>query len=526
MPRPTIKQVNLLLLIVLLLQASNVLFAWLPTYVRLILNQALFILLPTLLYLRWAGLPIRQTGGWRWPGGATAVSLLTAVLSLLIGAGFYPAAVYAAHIAQTMLGYSLPEIPGIIPATHLEALLALIALAVMAPICEEFLFRGVIQNAYAHHGPARTILFVGFLFIAFHLSLLQGLSIIPLGLALGFVYWRTSSLPAAILTHFGANFSAALVLTSGVWFSGAESFLLAPTTAVAGLIIAILSLAGLTYLTAPAPKPDAPVTTDGRWAQSWPLLAALPIFLIFIGLEIFIGRSPELLAEPIALNDVAWDEPQTWRYEISNIIDEPIGHAVCTLTPESEVVRLVCEQEQVGYEVRQGQSLWSSIDFVGRRTVEWRRTDYAPLTDFSDHTTRAMSWSLDEQAVTVEVIYPGLEPKLSETRLPLLAQGGLVTSGGSWPWQLAALDFAAGATSRLTHVAPDMWRPATRDMGPVALTAVVKIVGLEEIETPAGVVEAWRVEVGEREVAWYDTAVPPTLLRYFNGMESWTLANP
>ena len=492
MPRPTIKQVNLLLLIVLLLQASNVLLAWLPTYVRLILNQALFILLPTLLYLRWAGLPIRQTVGWRWPGSVTAV------LSLLIGAGFYPAAVYAAHIAQAILGYSLPEIPGMIPANHLEALLALIALAVMAPICEEFLFRGVIQNAYAHHGPARTILFIGFLFIAFHLSLLQGLSIIPLGLALGFVYWRTGSLPAAILTHFGANVAAALVLTGGVWFSGAESFLLAPATAVAGLIIAILSLAALTHLTAPAPKPDAPVITDGRWAQSRPLLAALPIFLIFISLEIFIGRSPELLAEPVALNDLPWEEPQTWRYEISNIIDEPIGHAVCTLTPERDVVRLICDQDQAGYEVRQGQSLWSSIDFVGQRTVEWRRADYAPLTDFSDHNLRAMRWSLDGQAVTVEVSYPDTETRLSEESLPLLAQGGLVTSGGSWPWQLAALTFDAGATARLTHVAPDTWRPATQDMGPVVQTAVVRIVGLEEIETPAGTVEAWRVEVGER----------------------------
>jgi len=63
--RPAIKQVNLLLLIVIGLQASNLLFAWLPTYVRLILNQGLFILLPTLIYLRWAKLPVRQTVKWR-----------------------------------------------------------------------------------------------------------------------------------------------------------------------------------------------------------------------------------------------------------------------------------------------------------------------------------------------------------------------------------------------------------------------------------------------------------------------------
>lgn len=518
--RPTIKQVNLLFLIVLLLQASNLWFTWLPQYVRLILNQACFILLPTLIYMRWAGLPIRQTVGWRWPGGTTSV------LSLLIGVGLYPTAVYIAATFQTMFGYSLPEVPGMLPANQMEALLALIALAVMAPICEEFLFRGVLQNAYAHHGPARTILFVGFLFSAFHLSLLQGLSIIPLSLALGFVYWRTGSLPAAILTHAGANVAAALVLTSGVWLSGAGAFLLAPATAITGLMIAALALGILTYRTTPAPTPDRPIPTGNRWAQNWPLLAALPLLLLVIGLEVLLSRSPELLAEPIALNDVPWDAPQSWRYEISNIIDEPIGHAVCALTPEREIIRLVCEQDQVGYEVRQGQSYWSSIDFVGQRTVEWRREDYAPLTDVSEHTLRNMHWSITGQTVTVEISDPGMETRRSEQALPPLARGGLVTSGGSWPWQLAALTFEAGATARLTHVAPDVWRPATQDMGPVVQTAVVRIVGIEEIETPAGRVEAWRVEVGKREAAWYDTSVHPILLRYFNGMETWTLLQP
>jgi membrane protease YdiL (CAAX protease family) len=124
----------------------------------------------------------------------------------------------------------------------------------MAPICEEILFRGVAQNAYAHRGPARSIFFVGFLFVAFHLSLLQGLSIIPLALALGFVYWRTNSLPAAILTHFGANLMAALVLTSGVWLAAAQTVLLSLPVAVGGLFLALASLWMLTRITTPTPN--------------------------------------------------------------------------------------------------------------------------------------------------------------------------------------------------------------------------------------------------------------------------------
>jgi hypothetical protein len=194
--------------------------------------------------------------------------------------------------------------------------------------------------------------------------------------------------------------------------------------------------------------------------------AILPVFLAFIGAEIYVGRSPELASPPIALNPLPWAEPQTWHYQISNIIDEPIGHATCTLTPQTAVVTLTCHQEQAGYE----------------------QTQESPK-------SRCRCW-----------------------------QDVLVTSGGSWPWQLAALTFEAGTTARLVHVAPDGWRRETQDMGSVVQTVLVKVIGLEEIETPGGPQEAWRVEIGKREVAWYDTAVPHTLLRYFNGMETWTIA--
>jgi hypothetical protein len=39
----------------------------------------------------------------------------------------------------------------------------------------------------------------------------------------------------------------------------------------------------------------------------------------------------------------------------------------------------------------------------------------------------------------------------------------------------------------------------------------------------SGTRKAWRVEVGKRAVAWYDAENPALLLRYFNGMETWTL---
>jgi hypothetical protein len=44
MPKDTdLRNINLLFLIVVVLQATNLLFLWVPQYVRLLLNEALFV---------------------------------------------------------------------------------------------------------------------------------------------------------------------------------------------------------------------------------------------------------------------------------------------------------------------------------------------------------------------------------------------------------------------------------------------------------------------------------------------------
>jgi membrane protease YdiL (CAAX protease family) len=169
---------------------------------------------------------------WRWPGG------LAALLSLCAGLGLYPVSAVSAGLLQQLLGYTNFSVPAdAIPTTLTMALLAVLAYAIMAPFCEEFLFRRVIQPVYAQRGPRRAILWVGVLFIVFHLALLQELSIIPLSLALGYVFYRTRSLPASILTHFGANLPAALVITKGVFNLTLTPVLFSPPLIFGGLIL-------------------------------------------------------------------------------------------------------------------------------------------------------------------------------------------------------------------------------------------------------------------------------------------------
>ena len=172
--RHSLYAVNMLFLIVLLLQLLNFFVADMPQYPRMILNEALFVLLPSLLYLRWAGLPFKETvrlgnAGWQ-------VNLA----SFLMGAGLYPISIVLAGIVQMILGYSLGGSDALLPKTPVEGILAVIAYAVMAPLCEEIFARGIIQRTYQEHfSPGKAILFAGGLFIMFHLSLFQGLTIIP-----------------------------------------------------------------------------------------------------------------------------------------------------------------------------------------------------------------------------------------------------------------------------------------------------------------------------------------------------------
>jgi membrane protease YdiL (CAAX protease family) len=137
---PTLRGVNLLYLIslVLVVTIGSVLQARSVGW-GLILTELLLILVPALLYLRIARLPLRETVRLRWPGARLAA------LSLVVGVGFALIAYWWGNWSrcclvtpfQYPLSSTRPQ-PG--------RLCCCSALALAAPVCEEFLFRGVIQR--------------------------------------------------------------------------------------------------------------------------------------------------------------------------------------------------------------------------------------------------------------------------------------------------------------------------------------------------------------------------------------------
>jgi hypothetical protein len=92
-------------------------------------------------------------------------------------------------------------------ANQSSLLLALSALltCVIAPVCEEFLFRGFVFQALRNwRGPWLGALLTGLLFGAFHIGSAPAVDLVPLaalGFALCFLYWRTGSLYPCIAAH-------------------------------------------------------------------------------------------------------------------------------------------------------------------------------------------------------------------------------------------------------------------------------------------------------------------------------------
>jgi len=86
------------------------------------------------------------------------------------------------------------------------------AIAIAAPIVEELLFRGLLQNALAKYVPIwGAILLSSLLFALVHLQLYAIPALMTLSIAFGYLYHRTGSLRTNIILHMANNVFALLM---------------------------------------------------------------------------------------------------------------------------------------------------------------------------------------------------------------------------------------------------------------------------------------------------------------------------
>ena len=98
------------------------------------------------------------------------------------------------------------------PDTLLGFILLFIAVAIVAPIGEELLFRGFFQQALEKHwhDVTRAILITALLFSMIHMNPYWFAQIYILGVLLGFIAWKTKSVIPALVLH-GMNNAMAML---------------------------------------------------------------------------------------------------------------------------------------------------------------------------------------------------------------------------------------------------------------------------------------------------------------------------
>lgn len=101
--------------------------------------------------------------------------------------------------------------------------LTVLGVALMPALAEEFLFRGYVQSRLLKAWPAwGAILVSGVLFAVAHMDPIQSLGVLPIGIWMGIVAFRTNSLLPAIGCHLVNNTYALVAMRLSSTFSGQD----------------------------------------------------------------------------------------------------------------------------------------------------------------------------------------------------------------------------------------------------------------------------------------------------------------
>ncbi|NVK26512.1 MAG: CPBP family intramembrane metalloprotease [Flavobacteriia bacterium] len=118
--------------------------------------------------------------------------------------------------------------------------LGALLIVIIGPIAEEFFFRGTAQRLLAAQiGGTKSILITSLFFAMMHLQVDQFVSILMLGLVLGYLYNRTQSLWTTIVAHIVFN-GVSYAVELG-WIGWQSSLAMTFLTAVVGVFVLLMA---------------------------------------------------------------------------------------------------------------------------------------------------------------------------------------------------------------------------------------------------------------------------------------------
>ena len=183
--------------------------AWLDPGLGLVAAQVGLILIPTLLFIWLTRQPLTEMLKLR------RLDVWTGVKCLLVGLTSWPMFLFLSTLGQALVGLVSPARPADtvnILSQPGSPWIAFLGLALVAPLCEEALCRGVLLSIYEERFAARAIWMVGILFALLHPSIDQALGALFVGIVAGWVVYRTRSIWSGVLVHAGTNLISALLV--------------------------------------------------------------------------------------------------------------------------------------------------------------------------------------------------------------------------------------------------------------------------------------------------------------------------
>jgi sodium transport system permease protein len=184
----------------------------------LLASEWLLLFVPAVAFAVLGPYDVRRTLAIRPPTArGMAGALLVALAAVPIGwaLGWLQIRLHWVEIPKNMMS----QLQHLVTATSLPRFFWLLLLVAVTPaFCEEAVFRGVLLQGLAREERMwRAVGLSALIFGAFHLSSESALRFLPtawVGLAMGFVVWRTRSIFASMLMHFVNNGLSVVVVSS------------------------------------------------------------------------------------------------------------------------------------------------------------------------------------------------------------------------------------------------------------------------------------------------------------------------
>jgi membrane protease YdiL (CAAX protease family) len=493
---PTSKfSVNLLYLASILLVLSlgstmqSLHLAW-----GLIATEAFLVLLPAIAFLRMHRIPLKE--GLR----LKPIRPLTGLLCVGLGfTTFLFSIIIDAIMAQLTGMPSVPLPTESLPRGMLEMIGLFFGMAIFAPLCEEALYRGAIQGVYEQQHPARVAISVTALLFAFSHFRLSGLpGLLPVAFILGFVAWRTRSIYASILVHFGLNVPSAIHSIRAMSNGTGLPFIGLPAAGVGFVATGVLVY--FIWRLQPVEKRIIEQEKVKRrvWLWNyWPLLGAGSLYLWFAWSTLAATFGTGLITlKQAGYNHVVLNQVYYSQFQISNQAGEEVGEMICTIAPQDSMIHLDCSSTVRAYEIQIKTGYFKD----GEHSADWSATWDPNTMDLVEFNYARIYTNPESNLLATYQNNQLAVESSTETQVVSFSPDTLLEY--EWAWRTNALkpQIITSIQAPFCYLYP--WNEQVGRPRPTLKTEVLHLYGSQPLTLPTGQFMAQKSTLGG-QMAWY-----------------------